>query len=86
MHRTSSVQDARQHVVAYSDWSRMTQHVSMQFVNVIDSWDPQNHTWELTEALRPSVVNLNWQRSGKTVFKSVNFAGYIGILTAVKPV
>jgi acid ceramidase len=47
-------------------------------------WDPKNHTWEVTEALRPAIVNLDWQRGGVTVFRSVNYAGYIGILTAVK--
>jgi len=48
-------------------------------------WDYKKHTWMVTEALRPSIVNLDWQRKGTTVFKSVNFAGYIGILTAIKP-
>jgi acid ceramidase len=47
-------------------------------------WEPDNHTWAITEALRPSIVMLDWQKAGKTVYKSVNFAGYIGILTAVK--
>jgi acid ceramidase len=48
-------------------------------------WDIANTTWAITERLRPLILNLDWQRGGKTVFKSVNFAGYIGILTAVKP-
>lgn len=48
-------------------------------------WDVKTKTWEITDALRPTVVNLDFQKGGKTVFKSVNFAGYIGILTAVKP-
>ncbi|KAK6168399.1 hypothetical protein SNE40_020941 [Patella caerulea] len=48
-------------------------------------WDIRNKTWEITEALKPLIVNLNFQRSGQTVFKSVNYAGYVGILTAVKP-
>ncbi|KAH9496026.1 Acid ceramidase, partial [Bulinus truncatus] len=48
-------------------------------------WDLQNKTWAITERLRPLIVNLDWQSGGKTLFKSVNFAGYIGILTAVKP-
>lgn len=38
-----------------------------------------------TEALRPLVVELDFQRGGKTVYKSVNFAGYIGVLTGLKP-
>lgn len=48
-------------------------------------WDPNNHTWEVTEALRPAIITLNWQRKNQTVFKSVSYAGYIGILTAIKP-
>ncbi|KAL3880383.1 hypothetical protein ACJMK2_032627 [Sinanodonta woodiana] len=48
-------------------------------------WNTQNKTWEITSALRPTIINIDWQKGGKTVFKSVNFAGYIGILTAVKP-
>ncbi|CAG5116609.1 unnamed protein product, partial [Candidula unifasciata] len=48
-------------------------------------WDIKNATWAITEILRPLIVNLDWQRGGQTVFKSVNFAGYIGVLTAIKP-
>ena len=45
----------------------------------------KNHTWQTPEALRPLVVELDFQRSGQTVYKSVNFAGYIGVLTGMKP-
>lgn len=48
-------------------------------------WDVKNHTWLTTEALRPLVVELDFQRNNQTVFKSVNFAGYIGVLTGMKP-
>ncbi|RUS81319.1 hypothetical protein EGW08_010926 [Elysia chlorotica] len=48
-------------------------------------WDVKNRTWAITERLRPLIVNLDWQRGGKTVFKSVNYAGFVGILTAIKP-
>jgi len=53
---------------------------------VLCSWDAKNHTWKLSEALRLAVVTVDWQRNNKTVFKSVNYAGYIGALTAIKPV
>lgn len=58
----------------------------LQTLNFLSRWDVKTKTWEITDALRPTVVNLDFQKGGKTVFKSVNFAGYIGILTAVKPV
>lgn len=48
-------------------------------------WDPKKHTWKLSEALRSAVITVDWQRKNKTVFKSVNYAGYVGVLTAVKP-
>ena len=48
-------------------------------------WDVKNHTWLVTEALRPLIVNLDWTNGGKTVFKSVNFAGYVGVFSAIKP-
>lgn len=58
----------------------------LRTLNFLSRWDVKTKTWEITDALRPTVVNLDFQKGGKTVFKSVNFAGYIGILTAVKPV
>lgn len=48
-------------------------------------WDIRNKTWEITEALRPMVINADFQSGGKTLFRSVHFAGYIGVLTGVKP-
>ena len=45
----------------------------------------KTHKWRTSELLRPLTVNLDFRRGGKTVFKSVNFAGYIGVLTAVRP-
>lgn len=39
-----------------------------------------------TEYLRPLVVKLNFNKQNRTIYKSVGFAGYIGILTAVKMV
>uniref|UniRef100_A0AAZ3PRR4 Acid ceramidase n=1 Tax=Oncorhynchus tshawytscha TaxID=74940 RepID=A0AAZ3PRR4_ONCTS len=35
--------------------------------------------------LKPLVVNIDFQRGNKTVFKSTNFAGYVGMLTGIKP-
>jgi len=48
-------------------------------------WDLQKHSWAMTEVLRPTVVQLDFQKGGKTVYKAVNFAGYLGILTGMKP-
>ncbi|CAD5114535.1 DgyrCDS3656 [Dimorphilus gyrociliatus] len=48
-------------------------------------WDVKKHSWKITEALRPVVITVDFQKGGKTVFKSAQMAGYIGILTAIKP-
>ncbi|RDD41403.1 Acid ceramidase [Trichoplax sp. H2] len=48
-------------------------------------WDFKRDTWLLTEYLRPLVVNVDYQRNGKTVYKSVSFVGYVGVLTGIKP-
>ncbi|KAM9470417.1 N-acylsphingosine amidohydrolase (acid ceramidase) 1a [Clarias gariepinus] len=48
-------------------------------------WDKKNHTWTLTEKLKPLVVNVDFRRNDRTVFKSTSFAGYVGMLTGIKP-
>jgi len=47
-------------------------------------WDVNTHDWAVTEKLRDIIININWTRGGQTVYKSVNFAGYIGIYNGVK--
>ncbi|XP_048401079.2 acid ceramidase [Stegostoma tigrinum] len=48
-------------------------------------WDIKNSSWKIPEYLRPLTVNLNFQRNNRTVFKSTNFAGYVGMLTGMRP-
>ncbi|XP_051895497.1 acid ceramidase isoform X2 [Pristis pectinata] len=48
-------------------------------------WDIKNNSWRIPEYLRPLTVNLDFQRNNRTVFKSTNFAGYVGMLTGMKP-
>nr|XP_054756069.1 acid ceramidase-like [Lytechinus pictus] len=48
-------------------------------------WDVKNQTWALTERLRPLIINVEYQQGGKTVAKGVHFAGYIGVITGMKP-
>lgn len=49
-------------------------------------WDVKNKSWVVSEMLKPLVVNLDFKRNNQTVFKSTNFAGYVGMLTGIKPV
>lgn len=46
----------------------------------------KNKSWIVSEKLKPLVVNLDFKRKNQTVFKSTNFAGYVGMLTGIKPV
>uniref|UniRef100_A0A8D3E471 Acid ceramidase n=1 Tax=Scophthalmus maximus TaxID=52904 RepID=A0A8D3E471_SCOMX len=48
-------------------------------------WDVKNKSWIISEKLKPLVVNLDFRRNNQTVFKSTNFAGYVGMLTGIKP-
>ncbi|KAI5211225.1 Acid Ceramidase [Manis pentadactyla] len=48
-------------------------------------WNTNNNTWVITEDLKPLTVNLDFQRNNKTVFKGTSFAGYVGVLTGLKP-
>ncbi|CAF2405510.1 unnamed protein product [Rotaria sp. Silwood2] len=48
-------------------------------------WDKINHTWTLTEKLRPLMVQINYTQNGQVLFKTTTFLGYIGSLTGIKP-
>lgn len=52
----------------------------------LHSWDVKNKSWIISEKLKPLVVNLDFKRNNQTIFKSTNFAGYVGMLTGIKPV
>ena len=55
-------------------------------VSDICRWNAKNNSWDVTAALRPMIVNLDFQKGGKTVYKAVQYAGYVGIITGLKPV
>jgi len=40
--------------------------------------------WQLTDALRPLLVNLHFQKGGKTLYSTTQYAGYVGLLTGFK--
>uniref|UniRef100_A0A3P8WC54 Acid ceramidase n=1 Tax=Cynoglossus semilaevis TaxID=244447 RepID=A0A3P8WC54_CYNSE len=61
-------------------WSQFKRSVSFLIF-----WDAKNKSWIISEKLKPLVVNLDFRRNNQTVFKSTNFAGYVGMLTGIKP-
>jgi len=48
-------------------------------------WDKINHTWTLSEKLRPLMAQVNYTKNGQVLFRTTSFIGYIGSLTGVKP-
>ncbi|KAF7663910.1 hypothetical protein LDENG_00195880 [Lucifuga dentata] len=48
-------------------------------------WDEKNKSWIISEKLKPLVVNIDFKRNNQIVFRSTNFAGYVGMLTGIKP-
>uniref|UniRef100_T1J1P5 ceramidase n=1 Tax=Strigamia maritima TaxID=126957 RepID=T1J1P5_STRMM len=49
-------------------------------------WDTKNKTWTSTEILRRMVVNVDYQKNGKTAYQSMQLSGYVGVFTGMKPV
>jgi len=47
-------------------------------------WNHTTHNWYLYEKLRPNIINVKWTKNGTEVYKSVNFAGYIGVYNGLK--
>lgn len=60
-------------------------HARNMDFGVFLGWNIKNNTWVVTEELKPLTVNVDFQRNNKTVFKSTTFAGYVGMLTGIKP-
>jgi acid ceramidase len=48
-------------------------------------WNPVLHEWSLSTVLRKMIVNINWMKDGKLLYKSNNFAGFVGIYNGLKP-
>ena len=47
-------------------------------------WNAKTHDWATTEKLRRIIINLKWMKGGKELYKSVNFAGFIGIYNGLR--
>jgi len=48
-------------------------------------WNEKTHDWAITELLRKTILNVEWTKGGKTLFKSVNFAGFVGVYNGIRP-
>jgi hypothetical protein len=49
-----------------------------------DIWHGRNLDWNLQDTLKEFIINVDYSRGGKTVFKGTTIVGFVGILHAVK--
>jgi len=70
-------------IIAQDEQGKLYHARNMDF-GLFMGWDVKNNTWSTSEVLRRLLVNIDFQRNGKTVYKAVTFSGYVGILTAIK--
>uniref|UniRef100_A0A8C5E3J7 Acid ceramidase n=1 Tax=Gouania willdenowi TaxID=441366 RepID=A0A8C5E3J7_GOUWI len=71
-------------VVAEDDKGNLYHGRNLDF-GLFMGWDVKNKSWVISEKLKPLLVNLDFRRNNQTVFKSTNFAGYVGMLTGMRP-
>ncbi|XP_030047331.1 acid ceramidase [Microcaecilia unicolor] len=70
-------------IIAEDEKGRMFHARNLDF-GLFLGWDIKHSTWIVNRALKPLVLNLDFQKRNKTVFKGVTFAGYVGMLTGIK--
>ncbi len=49
-------------------------------------WDFANDAWIIGELLRPMTININFTRNNQLEYITTSFAGFIGVITGIKPV
>jgi len=70
-------------IVAQDEHGKMYHARNMDF-GLFMGWDVKNNTWRTSEVLRKLLIQVEFQRNGKTVYTAASFAGYVGVLTAMK--
>ncbi|KAE9547755.1 hypothetical protein FO519_009036, partial [Halicephalobus sp. NKZ332] len=72
--------------IVAEDSNGIIYHARNQDFGTFFIWEgPENHQWAQTEGLRDLLINVNFIKGGKVLFKGVTFAGHLGILTGLKP-
>ncbi|CAD6193151.1 unnamed protein product [Caenorhabditis auriculariae] len=60
-------------------------HARNQDFGFLFYWNVTLQTWQQTMALKDLVININYIKDGKVLFKGVTFAGHLGTLTGIRP-
>jgi acid ceramidase len=71
-------------IVAEDEQHRLYHARNLDF-GLFLGWNEKTHDWAITERLRKTIINVDWRKNGKTVFKSVNFAGFVGVYNGIRP-
>jgi acid ceramidase len=71
-------------IVAQDEQNRLYHARNLDF-GLFLGWNEKTHDWTITERLRKTIVNVEWKKNGKTVYKSVNFAGFVGVYNGIRP-
>jgi len=71
-------------IVAQDEQNKLYHARNLDF-GLFLGWDEKTHDWSVTQLLRKTIMNVEWKKQGKTVFKSVNFAGFVGVYNGVRP-
>jgi len=71
-------------IVAEDEHGKLYHARNLDFGDFL-GWNAKTHDWTITEKLRKTIINVDWKKSGKIIFKSVNFAGFIGVYNGIRP-
>jgi len=71
-------------IVAEDEQGKLYHARNLDF-GVFLGWNEKSHDWSITEILRKSIINVDWRKNGQILFRSVNFAGYVGVYNGVRP-
>jgi acid ceramidase len=70
-------------IIAQDDNGHLVHARNLDF-GLFLGWNHTTHEWAVSSHLRKMVVNINWIKDGKVLFKSNNFAGFVGIYNGMK--
>ncbi|KAI0981178.1 hypothetical protein GJ496_002265 [Pomphorhynchus laevis] len=60
-------------------------HVRNLDFGAMFGWDYDNSKWIINECIQPLLITVNFKSKGVTQYRSVTFAGCVGVLTGMRP-
>uniref|UniRef100_A0A915KRP5 Acid ceramidase n=1 Tax=Romanomermis culicivorax TaxID=13658 RepID=A0A915KRP5_ROMCU len=60
-------------------------HARNMDFGLLIGWNRTSHDWLVTEKLRKMVLNVDFHKNGKLLFRAATFAGYVGVYNAMRP-